>query len=152
MTTAYFERFSDFPWFLINKRYDTEQPWQSKNKTIRVSPWIKAFLWPCNYCFKWISYYISRCFCIGTTGYCSRRACPVFSIALASPTSNHFPVLWTSCRNQPVESRVHIPRIISAAMRAFSSLFVSKYSDFLDLMMSLNWTFPAWLLIRLPQP
>ena len=33
MTTAYFERFPVI-FIIINKKYDTEQPWQSKHKTI----------------------------------------------------------------------------------------------------------------------
>ena len=35
MTTAYFERFPfSVIFIIINKKYDTEQPWQSKHKTI----------------------------------------------------------------------------------------------------------------------
>mmetsp|Transcript_2788 Transcript_2788/g.4175 ORF Transcript_2788/g.4175 Transcript_2788/m.4175 type:complete len:205 (-) Transcript_2788:575-1189(-) len=64
------------------------------------------------------------------SGASSRRACPAFLIAFASPMSNHKPVSESSFRNRPGGSMVLICWIIRAAMCAFSSFFVlfDRYS------------------------
>ena len=74
-------------------------------------------------------------------------------LAYASPISNHILVSLCFFRNRPAGSMIRILLCIPAAMR-FLPLFVfwAEYYDFLEWTRSLNCTFPAWLLIRLPRP
>ena len=87
---------------------------------------------------------------LGTTGYVAIKK---------SPCSLSHRFIVPNIKPHPGTQRdpwhVCIPFTIIAAMWAFWGFFVegSEYSDFLEWLMSLNCTFPAWRpLMRLPQP
>lgn len=88
------------------------------------------------------------------SGASSRRACPVFLIAFASPTSYHLPSAFSIFKNLPGGFIVRMSFTMPAAMWAFSSFFVvgARYAFFLLRIKSRNFTFPTWLLMRPPRP